>query len=83
MDKSILIRQKRHSYKALLLAVIVSSLWMTIVGCNTPQQTAQSAKYTEGVKKSSSDAGIACTYMRGGTSKGPFFDMRDLPQDIR
>ncbi len=24
---------------------------------------------------------IACIYMRGGTSKGPFFDLRDLPKD--
>ena len=25
---------------------------------------------------------IACTYMRGGTSKGPFIDLRDLPTDM-
>ncbi len=25
---------------------------------------------------------IPCTFMRGGTSKGPFFDMRDLPTDV-
>lgn len=25
---------------------------------------------------------IPCIYMRGGTSKGPFFDMRDLPVNI-
>ncbi len=25
---------------------------------------------------------IPCMYMRGGTSKGPFFDMRDLPSDV-
>jgi len=25
---------------------------------------------------------IPCIYMRGGTSKGPFFDLRDLPKDI-
>ena len=24
---------------------------------------------------------IPCTYMRGGTSKGPFFDSRELPED--
>ena len=24
---------------------------------------------------------IACTYMRGGTSKGPFMDLRDLPEN--
>jgi len=24
---------------------------------------------------------ISCIYMRGGTSKGPFFDLRDLPSD--
>lgn len=26
---------------------------------------------------------IPCTLMRGGTSKGPFFDLRDLPVDTR
>jgi 4-oxalomesaconate tautomerase len=26
---------------------------------------------------------VPCVYMRGGTSKGPFFDMRDLPSDIK
>ena len=26
-------------------------------------------------------AGIPCTFMRGGTSRGPFFDLRDLPSD--
>jgi 4-oxalomesaconate tautomerase len=25
---------------------------------------------------------IPCTFMRGGTSKGPFFDMRDLPTNV-
>lgn len=25
---------------------------------------------------------IPCIYMRGGTSKGPFFDLRDLPQEV-
>ena len=26
---------------------------------------------------------IPCMFMRGGTSKGPFFDMRDLPKDAK
>jgi 4-oxalomesaconate tautomerase len=28
------------------------------------------------------DRAVACTFMRGGTSRGPFFDKRDLPSDI-
>lgn len=36
---------------------------------------AQNKKYIK------EDNAVACTYMRGGTSKGPFFDMRDLPRE--
>jgi 4-oxalomesaconate tautomerase len=78
MNKSILIQQKRHAYKALFFVFIFSTLWLT-TGCKISQQ---SGVHTEGVKKSIYDDGVACTYMRGGTSKGPFFDMRDLPSDI-
>ena len=28
-----------------------------------------------------SDAGIPCMWMRGGTSKGPYFLAKDLPSD--
>lgn len=81
MDKSISIQPKGYSCKSLMMVFVVSTLWI-ISGCNTTQQTTQSTKNTEGVKKTVFDDGVACMYMRGGTSKGPFFDMRDLPQDI-
>jgi len=32
--------------------------------------------------KKSSQTAIPCLFMRGGTSKGPFFNATDLPQDI-
>ena len=32
--------------------------------------------------KKSSQTAIPCLFMRGGTSKGPFFNAADLPQDI-
>ncbi len=70
--------QKRHSLKAVWLVFIVATLSISIA-CKTSQQN---GVYTEGIKKSLFDDGIACTYMRGGTSKGPFFDMRDLPSNI-
>ncbi len=81
MNKSISFEQKKHTFKVFFFAFFVSTFVLT-TGCNTPQQTVQNAKYTEGVKKTVYDDGVACTFMRGGTSKGPFFDMRDLPSDI-
>ena len=44
-------------------------------------KTSQNAVHTEGSPKLAANE-IPCTYMRGGTSKGPFFDMRDLPSDV-
>ncbi len=79
MNTAILIQQKRHTFQTFWLVFIVATLSFG-TACKTNQQ-AQNAR-TEGVKKSLYDDGIACTYMRGGTSKGPFFDMRDLPSNI-
>jgi 4-oxalomesaconate tautomerase len=44
----------------------------TIISCQTTHQAT----------KEKDSKSIAAIYMRGGTSKGPFFDMRDLPKDI-
>jgi 4-oxalomesaconate tautomerase len=80
MNTSIFIQQKRHTLQTFWLVLIVTTLSFG-TACKTNQQTQNTAR-TEGVKKTVFDDGVACTYMRGGTSKGPFFDMRDLPQDI-
>ena len=50
---------------------------LLLTACKTPQN----AVHTEGSPKLAANE-IPCTYMRGGTSKGPFFDMRDLPSDV-
>jgi 4-oxalomesaconate tautomerase len=80
MNTSILIPQKRHTLQTFWLVLIITTISFG-TACKTNQQTQNTAR-TEGVKKTVFDDGVACTYMRGGTSKGPFFDMRDLPQDI-
>jgi 4-oxalomesaconate tautomerase len=36
----------------------------------------------QGSKTMTSQTAIACLFMRGGTSKGPFFNEADLPADI-
>ena len=62
-------------HKFLLLILVIGAL----NGCKVvkPSNTIASR---DGVAQSPSNA-ILCTYMRGGTSKGPFFDKRDLPQN--
>jgi 4-oxalomesaconate tautomerase len=77
MDISILKKQKLNSIKTILF-LFVASFLVT----NTACKTTQTVVHTEGVYKLPANA-IACTYMRGGTSKGPFFDMRNLPTDIK
>lgn len=37
---------------------------------------------TAGAAVTGGDTAIPCILMRGGTSKGPFFDSRDLPDDV-
>lgn len=61
----------------LWLFVLSSSAFLGLNGCKTTEKS----PYTEGGVKKQENA-IACIYMRGGTSKGPFFDMRDLPSNI-
>ena len=60
-----------------LFSILLLSFLIT-----TACKTAQKGAITEGVKTAMPTNAIACTYMRGGTSKGPFFDMRDLPSDV-
>lgn len=44
--------------------------------------SAISCQSTQKIVTEKDSHSIAATYMRGGTSKGPFFDLRDLPKDI-
>ncbi len=44
------------------------------VSCKTIQQPSDNQKLTNLELRR-----VPCTYMRGGTSKGPFFDKRELP----
>ncbi len=72
------------SIKSTVIALFSITFLLT-TACKTPQTTVfngQKAVYTEGVKTLAANE-IPCTYMRGGTSKGPFFDMRDLPSDVK
>lgn len=70
-------QHKSRRFKNLFLTFIAISILT-----NTNCKTSQTVGHSEGLVKLPSNA-IACTYMRGGTSKGPFFDMRDLPTDIK
>ena len=74
-----LIKFKKPTLKIEFLSFAIISLLM-IASCKTP--TPLSIPAQTHVAPSKED-GIACTYMRGGTSKGPFFDMRDLPSDVK
>lgn len=73
-----------NTLKSHIIALFAIAFLLT-TACKTPQTTvsnAQKAVYTEGGQKLAANE-IPCTYMRGGTSKGPFFDMRDLPSDVK
>jgi 4-oxalomesaconate tautomerase len=67
---------------------IIALFAITFLGataCKTPQTVVSAPAKpanTEGVRQLAANE-IPCTYMRGGTSKGPFFDMRDLPSDVK
>jgi 2-methylaconitate cis-trans-isomerase PrpF len=67
MNKSTFFSQKNRTLIGFLILIACFS-----ISCTTTK-TAVSAK---------SSNSIPCTYMRGGTSKGPFFDMRDLPTNV-
>lgn len=75
---------RAKSIKSNLIALFAIAFLLT-TACKTPQTVAsyvQKAVYTEGSPKLAANE-IPCMYMRGGTSKGPFFDMRDLPADVK
>ena len=70
--------------KTNVIALIALTFLLT-TACKTPQAVVlapQKPVYTEGSPKLAANE-IPCMFMRGGTSKGPFFDMRDLPSDIK
>ena len=69
-----------NAIKSTVIALL-SITYLFTTACKTPQATVL-GKNTEGVKTLAANE-IPCTYMRGGTSKGPFFDMRDLPSDVK
>ena len=72
------------SIKSNIIALFAITFLLT-TACKTPQTVVsapQKPLNTEGVRKLAANE-IPCTYMRGGTSKGPFFDMRDLPSDVK
>jgi 4-oxalomesaconate tautomerase len=59
-------------------SILIISVLCAITACKTTYPTVQTIpKITHIVEKS-----IPCLYMRAGTSKGPFLDMRDLPTDV-
>ena len=76
MDKAIL---KKQNFKTQLQIFAVFTLFL-IASCKTNTALVIAPKTQANYAK---EDGIACTYMRGGTSKGPFFDMRDLPSDVK
>lgn len=65
MNSSIIFNQK-NAFSLLNFIII-----LVAVSCKTSKSTMSTFE----------DKAVSCTYMRGGTSKGPFFDMRDLPRD--
>ena len=76
MDKAIL---KKQNFKTQLQIFAVFTLFL-IASCKTNTALVIAPKTQADYAK---ENGIACIYMRGGTSKGPFFDMRDLPSDVK
>jgi 4-oxalomesaconate tautomerase len=69
--------------KHLLLSILIVG---SLANCRTVKPS-DAITQSDGVAKSSNaiaqkpDNAILATYMRGGTSKGPFFDKRDLPSN--
>ncbi len=65
----------KHS-KNTLLFVVITSISLSISSCKTNKQlTDNQASINLELRR------VPCIYMRGGTSKGPFFDKRDLPKN--
>jgi 2-methylaconitate cis-trans-isomerase PrpF len=78
-----LIKQKRDHIKIMSFAFFVFCIIAT--GCKTTGQTTVSnTTVNQIVNKATPPSNkLACTFMRAGTSRGPFLDMRDLPSDIK
>jgi 4-oxalomesaconate tautomerase len=54
--------------------ILLLFLLVNVLACKTIQQPTDNQKLTNLELRR-----VPCTYMRGGTSKGPFFDKRELP----
>lgn len=63
---------KRKIKKSYSILCVLSFYIFSTISCQSTHQ----------VVKENNSKSIAAIYMRGGTSKGPFFDMRDLPKGI-
>ncbi|MEA5458843.1 PrpF domain-containing protein [Arcicella sp. LKC2W] len=62
-----------NNFKNYILLFLLS---VNLLACKTTQQFADNQRAINLQKRQ-----IPCTYMRGGTSKGPFFDKRELPSN--
>ena len=73
---------KYKNQRILIWAFILSSFLLNS-SCKTTQQVVdnQSIISQNERKINLEKRRILCTFMRGGTSKGPFFDLRDMPTD--
>lgn len=56
--------------------ILLFFVFVNISACKITQQSTDNQKFTNLELRR-----IPCTYMRGGTSKGPFFDKRELPSN--
>jgi 4-oxalomesaconate tautomerase len=56
--------------------ILLLFLLVNVLACKTIQYSSDSQKLTNLELRR-----VPCTYMRGGTSKGPFFDKRELPSN--
>jgi 2-methylaconitate cis-trans-isomerase PrpF len=65
--------------KHLLLSILIVG---SLANCRVVRVAKSEAiTQSDGFAKQKPDNAILATYMRGGTSKGPFFDKRDLPSN--
>jgi hypothetical protein len=78
-----LITQKSDRIKIMPFAFL--AFCIIAAGCKTTGQTTVSnTTVNQAVNKATPPSNkLACTFMRAGTSRGPFLDMRDLPSDIK
>jgi 4-oxalomesaconate tautomerase len=64
------------AFKIPILFILIISTTFSTISCQTNKQLVDNQSVTNLEKRR-----VPCVYMRGGTSKGPFFDKRDLPKN--